>query len=417
MRTASLGTVVSVAVTAAILVTAATLAAQHAEAIEAGGGLDRRTRRLIQQGLVAERSDPRAPDGLFGPHTRAGIGAWQGGRRTAEPRFLDGVQAELLRMSAALAAVATSETTAPSAPAVAKARIVPASAAAQSPPPRTELEVVFWQSIANSTNPADFEAYLEQFPNGTFRRLAQNRLEVLTRSANEPLAATDRTSADAGAPVIDPPARSLPDPSRPRGWRAGERFQDCPTCPEMVVLPGSSVALGRYEVTLREYRAFVAATGTEAGSGCQGNSDSWRNTDYPRTDRHPVTCMSWEDAQAYVSWLSEQTDADYRLPTEAEWEQGASGSESGCYRERTGNRATCPVGSYGANDMGLFDMIGNVSEWMADCWERDCRRRVLRGGSFHRLDDWHRRDLRSEGPAGRRYGTVGIRVAKTLDAP
>ena len=128
-----------------------------------------------------------------------------------------------------------------------------------------------------------------------------------------------------------------------------------------------------------EYRAFASATGGGAGD-CSGGS--WRNLSFPQTDRHPVTCVSWDDAQAYVTWLSRTTGARYRLPTEAEWERAASGSQRGCDSERPGIRGTCPVGSYGSNAAGLLDMVGNLWEWTEDCWEGNCGRRVVRGGSW-----------------------------------
>ena len=122
-------------------------------------------------------------------------------------------------------------------------------------------------------------------------------------------------------------------------------FRDCDECPEMVVLAGGGLALGRYEVTVGEYRAFASATGG-GGDDCNRGA-SWREPWFPQTDRHPVTCVSWDDAQAYVSWLSRRTGAAYRLPTEAEWERAATGSQPGCDRLGRGTRpdGTCLVGT------------------------------------------------------------------------
>ena len=253
-----------------------------------------------------------------------------------------------------------------------------AAAAQQATPAATpEQESLFWQSIVNSENAADFEAYLAQFPNGVFRALAENRLAVLRASAdNAPGGGVSRRADTAGSPGSGSrPAGGADAPRRP-----GEVFRDCDECPEMVVMPGGGLALGRYEVTVGEYRAFASATGG-GGNDCLIGG-SWRDPGFPQTDRHPVTCMSWDDAQEYVSWLSRTTGARYRLPTEAEWEGAAAGSQRGCDRDRTGNTGTCPVGTYGTNAAGLSDMVGNLYEWTEDCWEGDCSRRVLRGGSW-----------------------------------
>ena len=103
-------------------------------------------------------------------------------------------------------------------------------------------------------------------------------------------------------------------------WPPGEVFRDCDVCPEMVALPGSRLALGRYEATVGEYRAFASATGGGAARGCEdrwGNHDdgaSWREpVGFRQTDRHPVVCVSRNDAQAYLSWLSRTAGALYRL--------------------------------------------------------------------------------------------------------
>ena len=197
-------------------------------------------------------------------------------------------------------------------------------------------------------------------------------------------------------------------------WPPGRVFRDCPSCPEMVVLPGGGLAMGRYEVTVGEYRAFASATGGGADD-CAYDRGSWRNPDFAQTDRHPVTCVSWDDAQEYVSWLSRTTGATYRLPTEAEWESAAAGSQRGCDSERTGNGGTCPVGSYGTNAAGLSDMVGNLWEWTEDCWEGDCGRRVLRGGSWLFIAGNQRPGARLRSDTGYRRSTCGFRVARTLD--
>ena len=193
-------------------------------------------------------------------------------------------------------------------------------------------------------------------------------------------------------------------------WPPGQVFRDCEVCPEMVVLPGSVLALGRYEVTVEEYRAFAAAAG--GGADACRDGDSWRDPGFPQTDRHPVTCVSWNDAQAYLSWLSITTGATYRLPTEAEWKRAAGGSEPGCYRARTGRAGTCSVGTYGVNAAGFADMIGNLVEWVEDCWPGDCDRRVMRGGSWITVEHLDERYAVSTGLRG---SGQGIRVARALE--
>ena len=265
------------------------------------------------------------------------------------------------------------------------------------PPATEEQENLFWQSIMNSTDPAEFGAYLEQFPNGVFRRLAEARLAALGAPG----------SPAAGAASVWGVATGGDAPPR----RPGDVFRDCDVCPEMVVMPGGR-ALGRYEVTVGEYRAFASATGGVAGD-CFGRW--WQDPGYPQTDRHPVACVSWDDVQAYVSWLSRTTRLAYRLPTEAEWELAAAGSQPGCHRERTGNRGTCPVGSYSANGTGLSDMVGNLWEWTTDCREGNCDSRVLRGGSWNSDADFLRAGARSRAPTGGRFADLGFRVSRTLD--
>ena len=276
------------------------------------------------------------------------------------------------------------------------------------PTASAEQETVFWQSIVDSTNPADFEAYLAQFPSGVFRALAENRLAGLRTPKSDPPEATNRRAS--AAPDRNPPDAAGGHARR----RPGEVFRDCDECPEMVVMPGGGLALGRYEVTVGEYRAFASATGGGAGGGCV-DGDSWRTPPFAQTDRHPVTCVSGDDAQAYGSWLSRTAGATYRLPTEAEWERAAAGSQMGCVLARTGNFGTCPVGSYGFNAAGLSDMVGNVWEWTEDCWEGNCGRRVQRGGSGFSNAENLRPGARSWGDSDSSTFSDGFRIARTID--
>ena len=383
--------------------------------VEEGLNLDLAARRQIQQGLAAGGFDPGGADGLFGPRTRAAIRRWQSSRGARSTGYLDGGSAEALRSSGSAGRAESG--VAPSGPAAVPAaqQSSPASAPSGSAASSAELEGLFWQSIMNSTNPAEFEAYLRRFPTGVFSELAQARLAALrSPSTQRPSSA----SGAAGTGVSGVAASALGtaaggDVVR----RPGEVFRDCAECPEMVVLSGGNLAMGRYEVTVGEYRAFASATGGGADGGCitLGDGDSWRNPGFRQTDRHPVTCVSWEDAQAYVSWLSRTTGMGYRLPTEAEWDRAAAGSQRGCDHERTGNLATCPVGSYGSNAVGLSDMVGNLLEWVEDCWEGDCGRRVLRGGSWRNSAVYQRPGARSWDRAGFRDGNGGFRVSRTLD--
>ena len=195
-------------------------------------------------------------------------------------------------------------------------------------------------------------------------------------------------------------------------------------------------ALSRHEVTFDEYDRFAAAT----GRGLPDDAGWGRG-------RRPVVNVSWEDAQAYVSWLSSETGARYRLPSEAEWEYAARAGTETAYswgNEIGSNRANCdgcgsqwddemtaPVGSFGANAWGLHDMHGNVWEWVEDCrhdsyagapadgsaWTTggNCGRRVYRGGSWVNDPRNLRAAYRVGFVAGGRFNALGFRVARTLD--
>ncbi len=208
----------------------------------------------------------------------------------------------------------------------------------------------------------------------------------------------------------------------------GSTFHDCAHCPEMVVVSAGSsptpFAVGKYEVTRGEFARFVQATGHSTGNTCwvwneeeeraeERAGIGWRNPGFSQTDRHPVTCVNWHDAQAYAQWLSRQTGRTYRLLREAEW-GAVVGAGGGAWHSENSGKRTHPVGQKAANGLGLYDMLGNVWEWVEDCWEGDCSRRVLRGGSWVNLPESVRPAYRHGYNPGNRSDNVGFRLARTL---
>lgn len=230
-------------------------------------------------------------------------------------------------------------------------------------------------------------------------------------------------------------------------------------------------ALGTFPVTRGEYAAFVKATGynppnecfssDKAGPGGHASAAyTWAHPGFfSQKDDEPVVCVSANDALAYLDWLSGKTRHHYRLPTESEWEYAARAGTTtarywgesvadGCvYANGIGDEAkaifggtpmgcndghvlTSPVGSYRPNAWGLYDMIGNVWQWVADCWhptyvgapvngdawgvEPNCKRSVMRGGSFVSNHTSMRSAARHEAWPASRIFNYGFRVARDL---
>ena len=451
----------------------------------------------------------------------------------------------------------------------------------------TQVEVVFWESVRDSDDPADIQAYLDRYPAGAYEALARNRLKRLTEQPDEKPDVQVAVTPDAPERVVSPePSAPAPeaveatlelkrqerrqiqmglaalgfDPGPADGligrrtrtaigeWqtsqggsatghldaeaakvllaageeaarkkaaeeeerrraeeeaarkraaeearkraalRPGRVFRDCPECPEMVVVPAGSFmmgsprsergrdddegpqhrvtisapfAVGKYELTHKEFAQFVDATGHSTGAACwiyeyegwkERSGRGWRNPGFWQDEREPVVCVNWDDAKAYVRWLSRKTGERYRLLSEAEWEYAARAGTTGpfhfgstistdqanylgnftygsgpkgVYREKT-----VAIGSFPANEFGLHDMLGNVGEWVEDCWHDsyagaptdgrawvaggNCERRALRGGSWNSVP----RNLRSPNrywyPTEVRFNGSGFRIARTL---
>jgi formylglycine-generating enzyme required for sulfatase activity len=207
---------------------------------------------------------------------------------------------------------------------------------------------------------------------------------------------------------------------------------------ELVVKPFS---LGIREVTRAQFMEFVTATGyrpkeTDGGGteGCDPGSDDWTNPGFEQTADHPVVCVSWDDASAYLSWLSQWSGVRFRLPTSAEWELAARAGAATRYwygeafdpemsngLGATGRdqweTSTAPVGQFPPNPFGLRDMLGNVSEWVADCAEPDreapsgCAARVVRGGNWTSEADGSTSSALSHHAGSTRAAYIGFRIA------
>ena len=228
---------------------------------------------------------------------------------------------------------------------------------------------------------------------------------------------------------------------QPGEFRMGDNYRGATPhaqAPVHQVRISAEFAVGKYEVTFADYDRFVAATGSRRP----------RDLGFGR-GRRPVIDISWKDARAYVAWLSEQTGARYRLLSEAEWEYVARTQQGLKHRFSWGNymqsgRANCkkcgvgtvtpftwPVGSFKANAFGLYDVNGNVWEWVEDCWHvnyvgapRDgaawihggpgCEQRVRRGGSWKSTASDVRPPVRQFSYTTRRRDDVGFRVARDL---
>jgi len=272
-------------------------------------------------------------------------------------------------------------------------------------------------------------------------------------------------TAQPAAPKPEPERREVA--ARPT---AGQTFRDCVDCPEMMQLaPGSfvmgstpeereregvpavwgdaegpprpvtigdSFAIGRYEVSLGEFALFVQVTAYPMGQSC------WRNPGFEQTYGDPVVCVTWNDAKAYAAWLSRVTGKTYRLPTEAEWEYAARANtktarywgddlQEICTHANVletvvkcvdGYTHTAPVGQFRPNAFHLHDMLGNVAEWVEDCWRprnegvptdgSNCAVRGTRGGSWNN-EPWRvRAAARAGTPPGTRSGEIGFRLVR-----
>jgi formylglycine-generating enzyme required for sulfatase activity len=352
-------------------------------------------------------------------------------------------------------------------PPIQLAGVVPKNSAEQ-------FELAFWDSIKDSKQVSDYEAYLKAYPKGRFVALAQARIASLRAAqahgaAPPPATPTKPKDVPAAAPPVSgtPPAKARNAPATTaapataappaKAVAPGTEIKDCPACPTLLSLPGgvftmgnntsdpsekpahqvsveAPFAIGRYEVTVQEWNACAAA------GGCP-------KIDMPASTppNAPMRDVSWDDARQYAKWLGTVSGKPYRLPTEAEWEFAARGGTTTRYwwgEQMAQGKANCKecgkpwqndapatVGSFAANPFGLYDTSGGVWEWVADCWHNNfkgapadarawdapaCSVRVIRGGSWREGAPYMVASTRFKYDASVRHSQNGFRVARSL---
>lgn len=279
----------------------------------------------------------------------------------------------------------------------------------------------------------------------------------LTPQRSRGRAGEARLSPGLASLTVSTPMGSASQKATGEQHAAGKVFSDCPSCPQMTVLPagsfmmgspddeagrnasegprhlvtlGSAFAMGTHEVTFDQYDSCVAE------QACAAVQDAgWGR------GARPVINVGYVDAQRYVAWLSKKTAQSYFLPSEAEWEYAARAGSETPWNTGTAIIAsdanildqygkTVPVGSYPPNAFGLFDMHGNVAEWTQDCMDTgylgapndgsaasggDCNAKaILRGGGYLQLPDEVRSAARAVGSRQLSNSSTGFRVARAL---
>jgi formylglycine-generating enzyme required for sulfatase activity len=345
------------------------------------------------------------------------------------------------------------------------------------PGPQPDPAAQAWAVTQHTTSTAVLEEFIRRFGDSFYATLARARLEELKKSQVAVVAPPMPPAVPPGAgatPAVGVyPEAPKPGPGvtplsveRERALRPKDTFKECDGCPEMIVVPsgqftmgspafehersadegpqhvvtiGMRFAVGKFAVTFDEWDACVADGGCE---GYRPADQGWGR------GRRPVINVSWDDAQAYLAWVSRRTGKTYRLLSEAEREYVARGDTTTPfwwgssinpsqanydgtifgtkveYRKRT-----LPVDSFAPNSFGLYQVHGNVWEWTQDCWNGnyngaptdgkpwttgDCSRRVLRGGSWFSLPRLLRAANRFGNSAANRFGGLGFRLARTL---
>lgn len=328
-----------------------------------------------------------------------------------------------------------------------------AALAAQQRQDQEQQEQQAWNSAKSGNSVAAYAGYLAQYPKGRFAALAEAAQQKLQReSAEQARLAAEKQRAEAER-------QRLAAEKAANERRSVKVFKDCADCPEMVVIPAGSFNMGspeweegRDDNEGPQHRVSVRSFALAKTEVTQGQWQAVMGS-YPSDFKYcgddcPVIKVSWKDAQEYVIKLSAKTGKTYRLPSEAEWEYACRGGSSqrycgsddlnavawwgGGYVNSGGNsgKTTNPVARKLANGFGLYDMSGNVQEWVEDCYHDsysgapvdgsawvsgNCSYgRVVRGGSWANRPQDARSAKRGRGLTAYRLNDLGFRPARML---
>lgn len=296
---------------------------------------------------------------------------------------------------------------------------------------------------------------------------------VLPQAAPPVASMASGTMPTAGTVIQDcadcPELVAVPAGEYVMGSSPKEKMRELDEEPAHRVRIAASIAVGKFEVTRAQYGVFAKETGREAKPGCHSTRGgffhknpkaTWQDPGFDQKNNEPAVCVSWEDARAYTAWLSRKTGKQYRLPNEAEWEYAARAGTTGrrywaeadeaasckfasvadasyksvspgapLFRCSDGFTHTAPVGRFPANPFGLHDMLGNVWEWVEDCWNEgytgapdlavarvtgSCNERVFRGGAWNSSPTTVRSAYRDRDSKDERHDNLGFRVARSL---
>ena len=302
-----------------------------------------------------------------------------------------------------------------------------------------------WDSVKDSRDMQDLQAYVNKFPRGLFAEVAGNRIKAI-----------EQIGASQAVAAAQPPTR--PVLSQP-----GATLKDCDDCPELLVIPAGTFLMGtkddpfaslrpvkdeqpQHSVSIRSFLIGKFEVTQEEWYSVMGTVPS-----SVRGRKLPVDRVSWDDAQEFVRKLSQKTGKQYRLPSEAEWEYAARagskkefsfGDDADPFGVDVGQlgryswfalnsgKKIHPVGEKLPNRFGLYDIHGNVWELMQDCWNQnyfgapndgaaweigDCSLRVARGGSVDGGAELLRTAYRTVYSASVKNPNVGFRIVRTLE--